>query len=596
MMRLWNSLQFKISVSLFLVGAILIGISALRLDARTKESRKAAMKAMAFAEASRLSGMAQHLLRRKVSRAADLELSYSSTNKDLRLGVVVDGEDTILHATMQHMRGMKLAETPLASIRPILAIVRDSMEGRVEEIEPERRLVVVFPFWEGQAQGKGSIILEYDMEAAMTLASALALHALLAQSLGLMGGCLALWLLLKRVVTDRVETLVSQVQGMSLESEPTEAMRGKDELAQVSKAVRLTHDRLRHSEQRLRQIADTMRDVFWVAPANAENELFVNEAYTAVFRLEKTTLKASRWDWLRSIVKEDRRRCLDMLRALRRGGPRQEVEVRLIAADGILRWVRCRGFAVPDSASPDSPEKAYAVAGIAMDISERKMLERRLLDTAEKERRRIGMDLHDDLCQRLAAALMKTGVLQSALSRTGSGQEPLATELANDLSEATGIARGFARGLAPVGIEALGLPAALSDLGDFITHGFKIPCRVECSASETDLSGETATHIFRVAQELVTNAAKHARASWVEISFEITRHEGRLLISHDGESYNPTLTSASEGMGMHLVRQRLDALGASLTYHPPSLGDDEPFSSVECLIPLSENQDPPQLL
>ena len=158
------------------------------------------------------------------------------------------------------------------------------------------------------------------------------------------------------------------------------------------------------------------------------------------------------------------------------------------------------------------------------------------------------------------------------------------------MSEATGIARGFARGLAPVGVEALGITAALSDLSDFISRGFKIPCRVECSASDTDLTGESATHIFRVAQELANNAAKHASASWIEISFEVTRLEARLLITHDGVPYNPAAT-VGEGMGMHLVRQRLDALGASLSFYPPVKGE-EPISSVECLIPLSAEPEP----
>lgn len=581
MKRLLHSLQFKISMSLFVVGVILIGISALRLNVRSQQSRKSAMKSLAFSEASRLSGMAQHLLRRQVSRAADLELSYSSTNKDLRLGIIIDGQNNVRHATMQQMRGLTLEQTPLAKVETLLRKVRDSMEGRVEELERGRSLVAIFPFWEGLEQGKGCVILEYDLEIPLTSASALALHALTAQSLALMGGCLALWLLLKKVVTERVENLVSQVQGMSLETDPMPAMPGKDELAQVSQAVRLTHDRLRRSEQRLRQIAATMRDVFWLAPTERGSYAFVNEAYATVFSRSIPQLSKSRWDWLHAIVREDRRRCLDMLRTLRQGGPRQEIEVRVANPDGHLRWVRCRGFAVPGPTEQDD----CAVAGIAMDVSERKTLERRLLDTAENERRRIGMDLHDDLCQRLAAALMKTGVLQSALSRAGGSQEPLAAELAKDLSEATGIARGFARGLAPVGVEALGITAALTDLADFITHGFKIPCRMECSASDQDLTGESATHIFRVAQELATNAAKHSGASWIEISFEMTHQEARLLITHDGVPYKAT-TAAVEGMGMHLVRQRLDALGASLHFHPPVQGE-EPICSVECLIPLS---------
>ncbi len=582
-MRPFRSLQFKISAGLFLVGVLLITLSALRVHQRSVQSRRASMRDMAFAEGSRLSGMSQHLLRRRVSRAADLELSYASTNPDLRLGLILDGDDVVRHATHQQLRGLTLKETSLDEYAPFVMNVRSNMEGRV--YDQKDRMVAIFPFWEGLARGKGCVILEYDLMRPIQAASAVALHASLAQALALSGGCLALWLMLKLVVTQRVAALVTQVRGMDLEVDPSPGIGGHDELTQVSAAVRTTHERLRHSEQRLSQIATNMRDVFWLAPAEKNLKPYVNEAYTRVFEREAPRLLTHRWDWLRSLVHDDRRRCLEILRSLRDGGEAQEIEVRVASPDGSLRWLRCRGFAVTSSDG-----HTQSVAGIAMDVSDRKNLERRLLDTAEKERRRIGMDLHDDLCQRLAAALMKTGVLQSALAKAGSSQGTLATELAGDLSDATGIARGFARGLAPVGIEALGLPAALSDLGDFITRGFKVPCRVECSASDTSITGEPATHIFRVAQELATNAAKHARPSWIEISFEVGRTEARLVITHDGTPYRQESTHQS-GMGMHLVRQRLDALGASLTFH--AAAEDEPVTAVECLIPLSHQVEPP---
>jgi signal transduction histidine kinase len=71
------------------------------------------------------------------------------------------------------------------------------------------------------------------------------------------------------------------------------------------------------------------------------------------------------------------------------------------------------------------------------------------------------------------------------------------------------------------------------------------------------LFGETATHIFRVAQELATNAAKHAHPSWIEINFEAAGRQARLVISHDGQPYRPDVEAEHSGMGMHMVRQRL---------------------------------------
>jgi PAS domain S-box-containing protein len=559
---LLRSLQFKISASLFLVGALLITISTLRLNERSIQSRREAMHNMAFAEGSRLSGMAQHLLRRQISRAADLELSYASTRPDLKLGLIMNGEDVVVHATWQQLRGLTLADTSLASSKPLVEEVRRSMEGKV--IEQGTTLLALFPFWEGREQGRGCVLLAYDLE--RSLSPALVFRGSIAQALTLIGGSLVLWLLLKWTVTRRVGTLVEQVQRLTPEEPPLAPMAGQDELAQVSLAVHTAHERLRRSEQRLRQVAAAMRDVFWLAPAEASTPPYVNEAYWKVFGRDERNLLKRRWDWLRVVSREDRRRCLDMLRHLRQEGAEYEMEVRANLPDGGQHWLHCRGFSAPGGCG-----QRHDAVGIVMDVSDRKNLERRLLDAAEKERRHIGVELHDDLCQRLAAVLMKTGVLQSALAGSGSGQQALAEELIGDLSDATGVARSFARGLAPVGIEALGLPVALSDLGEFIHRGFKVPCRVECSAVEASLVGETSTHVFRVAQELATNAAKHARPGWIDIA-------------HNGIAYRPDQTS-KEGMGMHLVRQRLNALGASLTWRVSEA--DHSVTVVECQIPLN---------
>lgn len=575
-----HSLQFKISAVLFLVGVALIAISATRLYFRSVQIRRANASTYAFAEGSRLSGMAQHLLRRQVSRAADLELSYASTNPDLRQGVILDSEDVVRHATSQQFRGLPFNETPMRSYAALIQGVRDSMDGRVISSPDNTKLVAVFPFWEGLAKGKGCVVMEYDLNAPMALASAVALRASVAQGLVLAGGCLALWMLLELMVTRRVGNLVSQVQEISLEGPPAPVLGGRDELSQVSLAIFDAHQQLQNSELRFRQITATMRDVFWLAPSDPSQPPYANAAYRSFFGRDEKRLQTRRWDWLRAIAPDDRRRCLEMLQALRHDRKTDEVETRVTLSDGSQRWVRCRGFSMSNE-----PNQKRSVAGIAMDVSERKTLERRLLDATEKERRRIGMDLHDDLCQRLAAALMKTGVLQSALARGGSTQAVLASDLAGDLSDATGVARGFARGLAPVGIEALGLPAALSDLGEFISKGFQVPCRVECNASDSTLAGESATHIFRVAQELATNAAKHAHPSWIEISCEMGQEEVRLMIAHNGGPYRPEAVNG-EGMGMHLVRQRLDALGASITFHAPR--QDDSIACVECLIPIRQ--------
>ncbi|HCN76499.1 MAG TPA: hypothetical protein DIT13_04785 [Verrucomicrobiales bacterium] len=583
MRRALTSLQFKVSASIFLMGAVLITLSAARMTSRAIESRHARVVAHASMEGGRLAGMAQHLIRRQAPHVMDLELSYASAQQDLELGLILDDTGRVRLSTRQDLRGLPLAETPMAEAAELVDQARFSMEGRVVEAEAGTKMRAVFPFREGLNERRGCVLLDFDLERPLDEGMAAALHSSMVQGLALAGGCLVLWLLLKVVVTERVSMLVRQVEDISLESDPGAPLEGADEISRVSQAASRTHARLRQSEQRLRQVAATMRDVFWLAPAEAAQEPYVNPAYQSVLKRDPARLAARRWDWLHALAREDRRPCLERLRRLRSGEVVPEFEARVVSSPGQTIWLRCRGFSVPGHAGA-----GRMVGGIAMDVSERKMLDRRLLDTAEKERQRVGVDLHDDLCQRLAAVLMKTGILQAALERAESPQQALAAELARDLSEATALSRRFARGLAPVSIEALGLPAALADLGDFISRAFNIPCRVECTGAELNCGAETATHIFRVAQELANNAAKHGGCSWIEIAFEAAAHEARLRIRHDGRPYDPQ-HSQGDGMGMHLVRQRLDALGASLGV----ICDEESGVVQECRISLNDTPNTP---
>lgn len=583
MTKPYRSLQFKLSAALFLIGVALITISTLRMIKRGEDSRRERLEALAFSEGSRLSGMAQHLIRRQVSHVMDLKMSYASAHPNLLLGIIVDEKGNVRHSTRQDLRGLLLHETPLANVEEDVALARKTMEGRIFTTAGDATLRSVFPFREGLDESRGCVILEFDLRGPLADGRASALHASIVQGLALGGGCLVLWLLLKVMVTGRVSMLVRQVDDISLDTDPGAALPGEDEISRVSQSISHAHARLRYSEQRLRQITSTMRDVFWLAPGEPGLTPYVNPAYQSVLSQDAARLSTHHWDWLHAISRDDRRLCLERLRQLRAGESVPEFEVRVNTEEGQTRWLRCRGFSVPGEGA-----SVHTVGGIAMDVTERKMLDRKLLDTAEKERQRVGVDLHDDLCQRLAAVLMKTGILQSALEKVESPQKNLASELAGDLSEATAIARRFARGLAPVSIEALGLTAALSDLGDFISGAFKIPCRVECSGADFECSAETSTHIFRVAQELASNAAKHSGCSWIEIGFETGAQEARLVIRHDGSLYDPQKNQGG-GMGMHLVRQRLDALGTSLqATHSKDNG-----ASLECVIPLPENIETP---
>jgi signal transduction histidine kinase len=258
-----------------------------------------------------------------------------------------------------------------------------------------------------------------------------------------------------------------------------------------------------------------------------------------------------------------------------------DLEIRLDQPEG-LRWVNCRSFSV-------RKDGALQVVGVMTDITERKELERQLIEVAEQERRRIGQDLHDDVCQRLAAAHLKTGVLQSSLSRAALPQAQLASDVGRELAEATDIARRYAKGLAPVAVGTEALPQAMSDLAAFLTRAFNIRCTAFCEAVEGLVHAEAAAQIYRIAQELATNAAKHSQGTWIEISLTADVDQLRLEVAHDGTSFDPRAESRTLGMGIRIVQQRVDALGASLSFQSRP---NEDGTKAVCEIPYSSPQLP----
>jgi len=230
----------------------------------------------------------------------------------------------------------------------------------------------------------------------------------------------------------------------------------------------------------------------------------------------------------------------------------------------------------------DHRNEPYALAGFAFDVTERKTVDKQLLQAAEEERRRIGSDLHDDVCQRLAAAKLKSGVLRKSLVGAHLPQAELAGELASDLALANNLVRGFARGLMPVASGVEDLSPAIQELSRFITSSFQVPCVVHCSEGISQFDPEMSTHVYRIAQELAVNAAKHAQATRIQINLVQDDRMLRLEVLNDGVAF-PASPPRNAGMGLHMVQRRVEVLGASISFQPRPGGG----TKVVCEVPVA---------
>jgi len=200
-------------------------------------------------------------------------------------------------------------------------------------------------------------------------------------------------------------------------------------------------------------------------------------------------------------------------------------------------------------------------------VTERREISRRLADAAEQERRRLGQDLHDDLCQRLAAIKLRCSLLARDLARDASPRTVELEELTAAIGEATALSRSFARGLCPVALDTDGLPSALDTLTKSSATIFGIPVAFECAAPVVFADADTASHLYRIAQELIANAAKHARPTHIAVTLGKDSERIVLEVTDDGVPFDGTNPSTG-GMGFHFLRSRADALGASLEFIP----------------------------
>jgi PAS domain S-box-containing protein len=208
--------------------------------------------------------------------------------------------------------------------------------------------------------------------------------------------------------------------------------------------------------------------------------------------------------------------------------------------------------------------KRVEVEGIARDITERKRLEREILEISSREQRRIGHDLHDGVCQQLAGIAFMTSTLAEKLQEKGEEESSEAERISSLLNTAINQTRGVARGLFPVRLEENGLISALEELATNASELFKISCRFVSEEPPTAVENGIALHLYYIAQEAVTNAVKHAKARNVIMSLEpASGGRYQLSIVDDGVGW-ALPAKANAGMGIRIMHYRARVIGATL--------------------------------
>jgi PAS domain S-box-containing protein len=214
-------------------------------------------------------------------------------------------------------------------------------------------------------------------------------------------------------------------------------------------------------------------------------------------------------------------------------------------------------------------------------IGERKRLEHELLDITEKERRRIGLDLHDDLGQKLSGLALMTKGLQLKLAKKRAGEADDAAKIHNLVQQAMNHAHDLAHDLATLDPKESDLVSALTNLASHAGELFEISCNFKAKGHIPSLEPSVVSQLYKIAQEAVTNAIKHGKAKRVGISLSNGSDNIMLKIENNGLPF-PDLKSRSTGMGLRIMNYRASLIGGLLEIK----GAGAHGTCVTCSVPV----------
>lgn len=279
----------------------------------------------------------------------------------------------------------------------------------------------------------------------------------------------------------------------------------------------------------------------------------------------------------------------------------QTREARIIGKGREVAGRRKDGSVFPADLSVNEVDHQGIFTGFIRDVSERNRLQRDVLRIAEEEQRRIGQDLHDSVQQQLAGLGMLARTLQENLSNAAEPQEnvcagedspqcsptspeedgvlqsgriarccELTEKIFNGLRRAHKDVRQISKDLLPLNLAGDGLMVSLRELANRIDDVENVTCAFKCDHPVTIDDSATVTHLYRIAQEAVTNALKHAEAEHILIALDLQDGQPVLTVADDGHGIDHD--AQNSGMGMKIMQYRAGLIGAGLTISPVENG------------------------
>jgi signal transduction histidine kinase len=236
-------------------------------------------------------------------------------------------------------------------------------------------------------------------------------------------------------------------------------------------------------------------------------------------------------------------------------GSSYDLEVEVVTGRGRQLWMRetCR--------TRTRNGRVVSAMGVCQDITERRRIDQIITDAQSQERMRIGADLHDELGQKLTGLAM---LLKGTAMREAAARRSLAAELAalsGIASDAVASVRALAHGMLPVDLRDDGLAGALQRLAAWARRTLAVRTTFELIGHrDHKLDAVIAEHLYRIAQEAVSNAVRHGRAKHITLTLQNRESKTLLTVTDDGKGIDAA--AHKRGVGLQIMRHRARMMGA----------------------------------
>jgi len=243
-----------------------------------------------------------------------------------------------------------------------------------------------------------------------------------------------------------------------------------------------------------------------------------------------------------------------------------------------LNGLRKNGSIFPIELTVNQVDHLNYFVGIIKDLSEQRALQRAITELNTQSQEKIGIELHDSLGQRLTGINLLLKNLKRNFEENNRLDNQSFEEISDQVKSAIGEVRDISHGLAPISLTPAGLQDAIRALVETLNTP-KVRCHFNCTISRNVKDRTVAMQIYRIAQEAINNALKHAKATNITVSLEDCGKSLRLRIRDDGLGFNLKTINQGEGIGLQIMHYRASSIGAQLSINS-SEGEG---TRVECI-------------